>query len=81
MRTELIEPVVDVLVVLFYAAVSALLTYEGVLSELSALSQLLGGGETGLGLWYLFVGAVALYAGVAMVGGELLLPRLRARLS
>jgi hypothetical protein len=79
MRSELLDPVVDSLVVLFYAVVSAVLTYEGVLSELAALGQFTGG-EVGLGVWYLFVGALALYAGVGLVGRDLLLPRLRARL-
>ena len=81
MQTELIEPVADLLAILVYAAVSAVLTYEGLLSELSAIGTLGGGGEFGLGLWYLFVGALALYAGLVLVGRDLLWERLRARLS
>lgn len=80
MSTTLLELLIDVLTVLFYAAVSAVLTYEGLLSELAALGEFTGG-EVGLGVWYLFVGALALYAGLGMVGRELLLPQLRARLS
>lgn len=80
MQTELIEPVADLLAILVYAAVSAVLTYEGLLSELSAIGTLGGSGELGLGLWYLFVGTLAIYAGLLMVGRDLFWERLRARL-
>jgi len=80
MRPALLDPIADLLAVLFYAVVSAVLTYEGLLSELAALGQLTGG-DVGLGLWYLIMGALALYAGVGLIGRERLLPLLRARLA
>jgi hypothetical protein len=52
------------------------LTTVGVLSEAVGVSSVTGGDA--LGLWYVYVGAVALYAGVYMLGYRRVLPRLRA---
>lgn len=80
MRRELIEPAVDLLAILVYTVISAILTYEGLLSELSGIGQFASGGDPALGVWYLFVGTLALYAGLGLFGRDLLLSRLRARL-
>ncbi|AEN04783.1 hypothetical protein [Halolamina sp.] len=80
MRTELIELAVDLLAILFYAVLSAALTYEGLLSELSGIGQFANGGDPALGVWYLFVGTLALYAGLGLIGRDLLWARLRTRL-
>jgi len=80
MRSALLDSLAELLAVLFYAVVSVVLTYEGLLSESAALGQFTGG-HVGLGVWYLIMGALALYAGVVLIGRDRLLPRLRARLA
>lgn len=81
MATELLELVVDLLTILLYAVLSAVLTYEGLLSEMSGVGLFTSGGDPALAVWYLFVGALALYAGLGLIGRDLLLVRVRARLN
>ena len=57
---ELLEPV---------AALA--ITLAGAFAELTA-SQWVMGGETVVGLWLAYMGAIALYAGLFVVGGGLL---------
>lgn len=50
----------------FYGVVTSLFAYGGLLSELSAYHQFIAG-ETGMAVWYLVLGAIALYAVVTVV--------------
>lgn len=70
------ELAAELLSVVFYGAISSILAYGSVLSELSAVEQF-GAGEMGLALWYLFIGVLAFYGGVALVRDKLW-PSLRA---
>lgn len=58
--TELVEPL---------AAVA--MTAVGIFFELTA-SQWVMGGETIVGLWLMYMGALALYAGLFVIGGGIL---------
>lgn len=75
MKSELVEPVVELGTILLYALLSSLLTVGGLLSELTAVSRF-STGELGLGVWLLFMGAVGIYAGVVLVGRDIVWQRL-----
>ncbi len=79
MRGELIDLTLEFASLLLYAAVSALLTYEGLLSELTAIGRF-STGSVGLGAWYLFMGGLALYAGTVLIGRDILWRRAHSRL-
>lgn len=72
----LLELIAELLAPLAYALGAALLTGVGLLAELSAL-QSASSGELGLGLWFTYVGAVALYVGLYVLGHQRLLPLVR----
>jgi len=69
----------DVLVAFAVAAAdllgTVLLTYLGVAAERLAVADL-AGGEFAVGAWLLVMGAVALFAGLELLGRRRLLPRL-----
>ena len=71
---ELLVPIAELLA---YAAVAVLLTALGAFAELSSLSYF-GAGNTVFAVWLVAIGAVALYAGVVLVGWREVVPRLRA---
>lgn len=75
----LTESGLELAAVAFYALASGALTYAGLLSESVGLQQFTAG-ETAVGLWFLYVGAVALYAGLYVVGYGTAWPRLRRML-
>ncbi|MEF8782357.1 MAG: hypothetical protein V5A39_09825 [Haloarculaceae archaeon] len=79
MREALLALAEEAITVAFEAALFGVLTTVGVISEQFALADLTSGEM--LGLWYLFMGALALYAGVYIVGYERLIPRLSGVLS
>ena len=79
MRNSLLEPSVELALFAIETVLFGVLTTLGLLSEQAGLSSL-SGGET-LGLWYLYMGAVALYAGLYVLGYERVLPRVRQRLN
>lgn len=56
----------ELLSIAFYSLLTSALAYGGVRSELSALQQF-GAGDIGFAVWYLVLGAVALYAVAALL--------------
>lgn len=79
MYSSVTETGLDLATVTFYALVSGTLTYAGLLSETTGLQQF-AAGETAVGLWFLYMGAVALYAGLYVLGYGTAWPRLRRTL-
>ncbi|MEF8801854.1 MAG: hypothetical protein V5A38_09575 [Halolamina sp.] len=75
MKAELVEPAVELGTILLYALLSSLLTVGGLLSELSAVGRF-STGEVGIGVWLLFMGVVGIYAGVVLVGRDIVWQRL-----
>ncbi|MFC5365868.1 hypothetical protein [Salinirubrum litoreum] len=73
----LIETAVEMAPLLFFAVGSGVLSLVGIELERLGL-QSLGAGETTLGVWFIFMGIVALYAGIYVVGYHEFRPRLRA---
>jgi hypothetical protein len=53
------------------------LTAVGLLAEFNGLVRVLGG-DLATGVWFGFVGLVALYAGIYLLGYERVLPQLRS---
>ncbi|WP_254543083.1 hypothetical protein [Halomarina pelagica] len=78
MNDALLEPALEALSVLVYAAVTVALTGVGLLTEQAGLTTL--GTDQTLGLWMLAMGAVAL-GGAYLVATGHLLPRARALLA
>lgn len=76
MATGLTEIAVEILTVAGYALLSGVLTVAGLLSEQTA-AETFATGPAPLALWFVIFGAAAIYGGVALVGRELLLTRLR----
>ena len=70
------ETLVETLPLALDAVLTIALTAIGLEAELSSLHSY--GSNTTLALWFGFMGVLALYAGLALVGRERLLPRLRA---
>jgi hypothetical protein len=79
MSNSLVESGVELALLAIETVLFGTLTTLGLLSEQAGLSSL-SGGET-LGLWYVYMGGVALYAGVYALGYRRLLPRVRRRLN
>lgn len=79
MRDAIIETLLNVAMVGVETVLFGVLTTIGLLSEQTGLSSVLGGEM--IGFWYIYVGAVALYAGLYLVGYDRLLPRIVQRLS
>jgi hypothetical protein len=79
MRLELLDPVVELGVLFGYALLSSVLTVGGLFSELSAVSELTTG-HVGPGVWLLFMGIIGIYAGVVLVGRDILWQRLAEKL-
>lgn len=75
MKSELVEPIVELGTILLYALLSSLLTAGGLLSELTAVSRFTTG-EIGVGVWLLLMGVVGIYAGVVLVGRDIVWQRL-----
>jgi hypothetical protein len=78
MSTSLLESGVELALFAIEMALFGVLTTLGLLSEQAGLSSL-AGGEI-LGIWYLYMGCVALYAGVYVLGYERMWPKVRQRL-
>lgn len=75
MKSELVEPAVELGAILLYALLSSVLTVGGLLSELTAMSRF-STGEVGPAVWLLFMGVVGMYAGVVLVGRDIVWKRL-----
>lgn len=77
---ELVEPLAgslfELLALLGYALAAGVLTGLGALAEGAGLRSL-GAGDVVVGLWFAYMGAVALFAGMYLLGYRGLLPRLR----
>lgn len=77
---DLLEPLTgslfELLVVLGYALGAGALTGLGALAEGAGLRSL-GAGDVVVGLWFAYMGAVALFVGLYLLGYRELLPRLR----
>ena len=76
MKDALVETMIETGLFVIETVLIGVLTTIGLLSEQIGVSSLTSG-ET-LGLWYVYVGAISLYAGLYVVGYERVLPRLRA---
>ena len=77
MASGLAEIGVEIATLLGYALLSGVLTYAGVLSERTAL-ETFASGPAPLAVWFLVIGAIALYAGVVAVGRDVFAARLLA---
>jgi Kef-type K+ transport system membrane component KefB len=78
MSDSAVAVVEEALTVVVEVVLFGVLTTAGLVSEQFALADLTSGEV--LGVWYLFMGALALYAGLYAVGYERLLPHLTRRL-
>ena len=77
MRSIAIEHLTELLDVVGYAVASLFLSIVGVGVESAGIGNLLAGDPT-LGIWEVFMGAIALYVGFYLLGFRELLPRLQA---
>jgi hypothetical protein len=75
MRESLLEALVELLTVGIELLLAVGLTVAGVLSEQVGLETVTTTGEA-IGYWYIYVGFVAFYLGLYLVGYDRLLPRL-----
>ena len=75
MASGVTEILVELATLLAYTLLSGLLTYAGILSERTAV-ELLAAGVTPLSVWFLVLGAIALYGGVVAVGRDVVGTRL-----
>jgi len=66
---------VEIVTLLAYALLSAVLTYAGVLSEQSAV-ETFATGPAPLAVWFLVLGTAAIYGGVVLIGRDLLVARM-----
>ncbi|MFC6861958.1 hypothetical protein ACFQGE_00620 [Halomicroarcula sp. GCM10025817] len=74
MNAIVTESVAELAGLVFSLLAAGLLTVVGALIESAGLANLLAGQST-LGLWELWMGAIALYAGVYMLGYKRLVAR------
>ena len=74
----LVEAGGELLAVLAYSFATSILTLLGVLAERTSLQQY-AAGQDASAVWLAFMGAVALYAGLYMLGYRGLLTNLLAR--
>lgn len=72
----LVEPLLEVFGILLYALGAGALTVIGAFAEQAGVQSLTAGDST-LGLWFVVIGAVALYAGYLLTTDKLL-PQVRA---
>ena len=79
MREVLVEFVSETVVFAIEIVLAGILTTVGILSEQTGVASVTSGDT--LGLWYIYVGALALYGGVYLLGYQRVLPELRARLA
>lgn len=77
MATGLVELAIEIVTLLGYALLSGVLTYAGVLSERTAV-ETFATGPAPLAIWFLVIGAIALYAGVSVIGRTVVAARLLA---
>lgn len=75
---ELLAPIAEGVVVVVYTIVAAALTGVGIVVEAAGLAALTTG-DLQLGVWMAYMGALALYAGIVLLGAEHLLPMLVSR--
>lgn len=80
MRQDLIATLSGVLETVVLTAISATVSAIGLLLESQAITALIQG-ELVLGAWFLFMGALALYGGIYLVGYRKVLTRLRTTTS
>ncbi|WP_226010500.1 hypothetical protein [Halomicrobium salinisoli] len=80
MRDTIAEALGEGAVLLGEIAAMTVLTAVGILAERAGLEHLASGVDA-LTVWFLFVGALALYAGVYQLGLRTVLPRLRGIVS
>lgn len=76
MHEVLADVAAELVSVVVFSAGAGVLTAAGVLSERAGLTSL-AGGQTALGLWYLYVGTLALFVGLYLLGYREVWPRLR----
>lgn len=71
----MIESLLEVVPEVVYGLIASVLTLLGVAVELTGVQNLTGGHQT-IGIWMLFLGVVALYAGIE-VARDKALPAIR----
>lgn len=74
MRELAIETLLDPLTLVAYLLVSSIATAAGVRAEMTGLSRLVSHPDA-LAIWYVYVGVLALYAGLYLVGYREIAPR------
>ena len=79
MASGITELTVEIVTLLAYTLLSSVLTYAGIVSERTAV-EAFASGATPLSIWFLVLGAIALYGGVVAVGRDLVGARLLALL-
>lgn len=77
MRELLIEPVAELLATLLYLLLAGVFAGVGFLAESASFANITAG-HGSLGLWYGYMGLVALYVGIYLIGYREVLARLRA---
>lgn len=75
MRDVAFETLAELLTVAVELLAAVVLTIVGLAAEAAGVTRL-GAGLDALTLWYVFVGGLALYVGVYMLGYRTLLPQL-----
>jgi hypothetical protein len=73
MQDAAIEGILELIGTGVEAVLFAILTIAGVISEQIGVTSVSSGDL--IGLWYVYVGVIALYAGVYLIGYKRLLPR------
>ncbi|MFB6352700.1 MAG: hypothetical protein ABEJ92_01315 [Halobacteriales archaeon] len=67
MRELVADAAAELVSVVLYAALAGLLTAAGLLGEQAGLASV-ASGQTAVGLWYLYMGGLGLYAGLYLLG-------------
>lgn len=80
MRELVADAAAELVSVVLYAALAGLLTAAGLLGEQAGLANL-ATGRFALGLWDAYMGGLALYAGLYLLGYRTAWPRLRGVLA
>jgi hypothetical protein len=75
MQGVITESLAELLALVFYAGLAAVLTVLGALAELASL-EAIAAGQSIFGLWEVVVGALLLYAAFTVVT-DIVVPRLR----
>lgn len=76
MQEILADAAGELVSVVVFSAVASVLTAAGVLTERAGLANL-ATGQTAVGLWYVYMGGLALFVGLYLLGYREVWPRLR----